>query len=139
MPVRLTNIENLQQIEAVVSGPDNANRLFIVTGVAPANLSALHNQTQKETFTFLIGPILTRRQFVKAIATASLNRVFLFAPSAPTSISNSWLVSFVDADWDDESGQVEVRFEVSVSSGPNTTSTVTGVSFQATILAEIGS
>jgi hypothetical protein len=139
MPVKLTNIENLQQIEAVVSGPDNADRLFIVTGVAPANLTAFNNQTQKETFTFLIGPILTRRQFVKAIATASLNRVFLFASSAPTSINNSWLVNFVDADWDDESGQVEVRVEVSVTTGPNTSAFVTGVGFQATILAEIGS
>jgi hypothetical protein len=77
MPIKLTNIENLQQIEAVASGPDNANRLFVITGVAPATLSAFNNQTTKETFTFLIGPVLTRRQFVKAIATASVNRVFL--------------------------------------------------------------
>ncbi len=137
MPIRLTNVENLQQIQAVVSGPDNANRLFVITGIAPVSVGAFNNQTQKETFTFLIGPILTRRQFVNAIATASLNRVNLFTSSAPTSINNSWFVNFADADWDDESGQVEVRVEVSVASGPNTSASVTGVGFQATILAEL--
>ncbi|HEY7535526.1 MAG TPA: hypothetical protein VH878_06230 [Thermodesulfobacteriota bacterium] len=52
---------------------------------------------------------------------------------------NTWLVNFVDADWDDESGQVEVRVEVSVTSGQNSSTSVTGVGFQATILAERGS
>ncbi len=71
MPIKITNIENPQQIEAVVNGPDGANRLFIVTGIAPANVS-IFNGTRTDTFTFLIGPTLTRRQFVRAIATASL-------------------------------------------------------------------
>ena len=138
MPIKLTNIENLQQIEAVVSGPDNANRLFVVTGIAPANLS-VSNATRTETFTFLIGPTLTRRQFIRAIATASLNRIGLSTSGGGPGvvINSNWSINFVDADWDDESGQVEVRVEVSVTSAPVTSAIVAGIGFQATILAEM--
>lgn len=76
MPVRITSLVNPQQIEAVVSGPDGANRLYALTGIAPVSVLA-SGATQTETFTFLIGPALTRSQFVKAIATASLNHVTL--------------------------------------------------------------
>ncbi len=138
MPIKITNIVNLQQIEAAVSGPDGANRLFIITGIIPTNLST--NTTIKETFTFLIGPTLTRRQFVRAIATASLNRILLFSGAAGPSIINSnWSVESVDADWDDESGQVEVRVEVLASSGGTGSTGVTSIGFHATILAEMES
>ena len=137
MPIKITNVENLQQIEAVVSGPDGANRLFVVTGIAPANLS-VSNATRTETFTFLIGPTLTRRQFIRAIATASLIRVGLTTSGGPgVGINCNWLINFVDADWDDESGQVEVRVEVTVTSAPVTSAIVAGIRFQATVLAEM--
>ena len=138
MPIKITNIVNLQQIEAAVSGPDGANRLFIITGIIPTNLST--STTIKETFTFLIGPTLTRRQFVRAIATASLNRILLFySGGGPTQINSNWSVESVDADWDDESGQVEVRVEVFASSGGTGSTGVTSIGFQATILAEMES
>jgi len=72
MAVRIpTNqIQNLQQIEAVVAGPDGANRLFTVTGQLNAGLSVFSQGAgqvqQKETFTVLIGPVLTRQQFFRA-------------------------------------------------------------------------
>ena len=139
MPIKITNIVNLQQIEAAVSGPDGANRLFIITGIIPTNLST--NTTIKETFTFLIGPTLTRRQFVRAIATASLNRIFLFysGGGGSTQINSNWSVESVDADWDDESGQVEVRVEVLVITGGTGSTGVTSIGFHATILAEMES
>jgi len=75
MPVRIpTNqVVNLQQIEAVVAGPDGANRLFAVTGQLDVGLNAFTpSGTQTQTFSVLIGPVLTRQQFFRAICTASL-------------------------------------------------------------------
>jgi hypothetical protein len=135
MPIKITNILNLQRIEAVVSGPDGANRLFVITGIIPTNLFT--SATIKETFTFLIGPTLTRRQFVRAITMASLNSI-QFSGGAPT--DSKWSVESVDADWDDESGQVEVRVEVlAISQGGLSSAGVISIGFQATILAEMES
>jgi hypothetical protein len=44
----------------------------------------------------------------------------------------------VDADWDDESGQVELRIEAEViCSGPNQSATINGFAFHVTILAAV--
>lgn len=129
-----TNAENQQQIEVVVSGPDGANRLFILTGIAPVFLQASNNVTQRDTFTFLVGPTLTRRQFIRATATASIVRFSFFSPA--TTGSTFWNINSVETDWDDESGQVEVRVEFSVQAHNNAVA-LTGLGYQATVLAEI--
>jgi len=125
---------NPQYIEAVVSGPDGANRLYALTGIALIQIRA-SGGTQTETFTFLIGPVLDRSQFVKAIATASLNHVVLAGQTLP--VTGTWRVTFVDADRDDESGQVEVRVEVQVSASGGNISEVEGIGYQVTILAQL--
>jgi len=135
MPIKITTLENPQQIEAVVSGPDGANRLYVLTGIAPVGVAASPGVTQTEIFTFLIGPTLTRQQFVKAIATASLSFVNLNSLSLP--VTGYWSVRSVDADWDDESGQVEVRVEVQVSASVGGIFWVRGIGYQATILAQL--
>ena len=61
-----------QVIEAVVAGPDGANRLFTVTGAADLSIQATRQQRTIETWTFLVGPTLTRSQFHRAIGTASV-------------------------------------------------------------------
>jgi hypothetical protein len=63
-----SNVLNLQTIEAVVIGPDGANRLFILTGMANASIT----RSQKKTCTVLVGPQLSRQQFYKAIGSAFL-------------------------------------------------------------------
>ena len=61
-----------QVIEAVVAGPDGANRLFTISGAANVCIEATRQQRTTETWTFLVGPPLTRLQFHRAIGTASV-------------------------------------------------------------------
>jgi hypothetical protein len=80
MPVRIApnQIQNPQQIEAIVTGPADANRLFVIDGQFDAGVFAGSQGAgfvqQKETFSVLIGPGLTRRQFCGAIATIGENK-----------------------------------------------------------------
>jgi len=56
-------IQNPQQIEAVIAGPDGANRLFIVSGQFNASVNAFSQgpfTQQTQTFTVLVGPVFTR-------------------------------------------------------------------------------
>ena len=126
-------IRNLQQMEVVVSGPDEANRLIIIDGqFDTANIAADSvNRTNKQTFSVLLGPKLTNRQFLRAIATASLART----ETSGHTMCNIW---DVDADWDDESGHVELRIEAEVgafsSSGH---ANMFAIAFHVTILAAL--
>ncbi len=141
MPVRIpTNqVVNLQQIEAIVAGPDGANRLFAVTGQLDVSLNAFSNNPtqQTQTFTVLIGPVLTRQQFFRAICTASLAKTRFRVQNPP--VEYALEVASSDADWDDESGQVELRIEASVSAngGGNNLAGINGFAFQVTILAAV--
>ena len=57
--------------------------------------------------------------------------------SAPPS-QFGWSITGIDADWDDESGQVELRVEVSLAaSGLNNRVGIAGLAFQVTILAAV--
>ncbi|MEO8577703.1 MAG: hypothetical protein ABI556_13420 [Gemmatimonadales bacterium] len=128
-----TQIQNLQQIEATVTGPDGATRLITVTGQFDTNVYWPPGSQQKETFTVLVGPVLTRRQFNQAIATASIAKASL--QLQPTQGQFNWQILDSDADWDDESGQVELRIEVAVfSSGAGNNAQIGGLAFNATIL-----
>jgi hypothetical protein len=133
-------VRNLQQIEAVVAGPDGANRLYTVTAQVGSGLTTILQasgaQVSSETFTVLVGPVFTRRQFVRAIGTSSLTGAGMNCQSSP--MSAAWHVTDADADWDDESGQVELKVSVTVSgAGLNTVAQLLGFGFQVTILAEI--
>jgi hypothetical protein len=141
MPIKIPpqSVINLQMIEAGVSGPDGANRLFTITGMADCGVSANapgpnNSATQQQTFSVLVGPQLTRRQFISAIGVASLSRFHFFNNPA----SSNFSVNAVDADWDDESGQVELRVEIEVfvagASGSGVQ--ISRFGFQVTILAE---
>ena len=147
MPTRLSpqQIENLQQLQATVTGPDGATRMFIITGILQAGLGVSGTGPpavqQTQTFTVLVGPVLSRRQFVQAVATAAVARTSVSLQA--TTIQGSFIqlsssINGVDADWDDESGQVELSIEVSVgASGVNNNATVQGLTFQVTILAAL--
>jgi len=133
-------IQNLQQVEAVVAGPEGANRLFTVTGLFSTGFGAYSRgselEPRTETFTVLIGPALTRQQFFRAISIASLVNTTLQVAQVGSTFS--WAITDVDADWDDESGQVELRVGVSaVASGANNGVTIGAIAFQVTILAAV--
>ena len=136
------NITNQQTMEVVVSGPDGANRLFITTGIANGNLSVSDNTasgtgiTQRQTFTALLEPALTAGQFRRAIATASLANVSYTDNDPAQRDSAQWRIEEAEADFDDESGKVELRFALEVRSrGVGSNARISAVAFQVTKLA----
>ena len=110
--IQSDQIQNLQQIEVVVAGPKDANRLFIIAGQFDSDLVVSsytsRARSNKEIFTALIGPVFKNKQFVRAIATASLTGTVVDypgeAPAQPMATGAAWKILGVDADWDDESG-----------------------------------
>ena len=137
--IQPSQIQNIQQIEAVVAGPDDADRLFIIDGQFLYNVNAYSSGqafVSKETFTVLVGPVFTRRQFVRANATASFTQTVLNINTLPQ--STAWQMLGVDADWDDESGQVELRIEAQVNVfGSQNQASILGFGFHVTILAAV--
>jgi len=134
MPTANTTGE--QVLEAVVAGPDGANRLYTVTGAAGVAINVSGGQQQTQTWTFLVGPTFARGQFYRAIGTASVSSQSAILQT--TSGNFVLAVSSVEADWDDESGRVEVRVEVYLSSstgGPQLG--VNQLRYWVTILAQI--
>jgi len=138
MPVTIqpSQIQNLQQMQVGVAGPEDANQLFIIDGQFDSNLGVSASgpglMTAKEAFSVLVGPALSRKQFVKANATASIAKTHCSGGMA------NWSITNVDADWDDESGQVELRIEAQVGVyGPNQGANILGFLFHVTILAAV--
>ena len=126
-------IKNLQQMEVVVSGPGEANRLIIIDGqFDTGDITADSvNRTNKQTFSVLLGPKLTNRQFLRAIATASFART----ETSGHTMCNIW---DVDADWDDESGYVELRIEAEVGAfSSRGHASMFAIAFHVTILAAL--
>jgi hypothetical protein len=132
MPV--TNAIGEQVIEAVVGGPEGANRLFTVTGVADLCIQATRQQRSTETWTFLVGPTLTRSQFHRAIGTASVASQIVSVQTAPREFTIN--VHSVEADWDDEDQRVRVRVEIGLISNGATVE-ITQIRYWAAILAEM--
>jgi hypothetical protein len=140
MAIRIVQIQNVQQLDVLVAGPDEANHLFIIHGQFDASLTIGGQGTNfasaKEIFSVLLGPKLTNRQFVRAIATASIVKSQL--GNIKTGGFAAWHIVDADADWDDESGQVELRIEAQVDCiGTNQNVTINGLAFQVTILAAL--
>ena len=85
-----TNTIGEQVLEAVVTGPDGANRLLTCTGIANVQMSLTRTQEQTtETWTFLVGPTLPRPQFYRAIGTASVSLQTVDIQGAPAGFTVS--------------------------------------------------
>ena len=141
MAIKIAQIQNLQQLDVLVAGPDDANHLFIIDGQFDTSLAVgsqgANLAVAKETFAILVGPKLTNRQFVRAIATASIVKTQITKTGSGGFAAN-WNVIDIDADWDDESGQVELRIESEVNcSGSNPSASINGFAFHVTILAAL--
>ncbi len=74
-------IENPQQLTAVVAGPDSTNRLFILDGQLVVGIAAVASGVTVETFSVLLGPVLTRQQFAQATGGLRRSRVSRSAAS----------------------------------------------------------
>ena len=121
---------NAQQMEVAVNGPDGATHLILCTGIAGLD------SVNQETYTFLVGPQISRRQFVGAIATGALSTIQTNNKNSTEDNVRTELEAnliSIDAHYDDESGQVKVRAEVSSSQVMKKLS----ISYNVNILAEL--
>jgi hypothetical protein len=121
---------NAQQMEVAVNGPDGATHLILCTGVADLG------SVSQETYTFLVGPQLSRRQFVGAIVSGALSTIKAHNINCIGDHAHLELganLVLIDANYDDESGQVKVSAEVSSS----TPMTKLAISYNVSILAEL--
>jgi len=120
-------------IEAAVAGPDEANRLFSITGTANVSIS-VSGRDRTETWTFLVGPVFTRGQLYRAIGTASVSSQSANVQTAPAIFQLQ--INSVEADWDDESGRVEVRVEVFATASASMSMSISQLRYWVTILAQ---
>jgi hypothetical protein len=121
-------------IEAVVAGPDGANRFFTVTGATNVCIQATRQQHTTETWTFLVGPTLTRLQFHRAIGTASVASQIVSVQTPPREFTVN--IHSVEADWDDENQRVRVRVEIGlISNGASVE--ITQIRYWVAILAQM--
>jgi hypothetical protein len=133
MPETTTSGEQI--LEAVVAGPDGANRLFNVTGAANLEVSASGDRDPiNPTWTFLVGPTLTHEQFHRAIASASVASQGVSKRGVPSDYIVQ--INSVEANWDDESERVEVRVELFISSNRASVN-ITQLRYWVAILAKI--
>ena len=97
------DLVDVRQMEVVVNGPDGANHLILCTGTA--NLGTVH----RDTYTFLVGPRLIRRQFVGVIASAALS---MLQSHDRATLGVGACLGSIDAAYDDDTGQIKVQAEV---------------------------
>lgn len=117
-------------MEVGVNGPDGATHLILCTGVVDLNFSS------HETYTFFVGPQILRRQFVGAIASVAISTIHVYdkTPAGDdVDVELGANVVLIDASFDDESGQVKVKAEVSSSIAM----TKLAISYNVSILAEL--
>lgn len=112
---------NSQQLEVAVNGPDGATHLILCTGVV--ELDPLPHGT----YTFFVGPHLSRRQYVGVIASGALSSI----QGAEEGLQANLVL--IDAFYDEMCSQVRVRTEVSSSIAM----TKLAISYQVSILAEL--
>jgi hypothetical protein len=124
------DLVNVSQMEVAVNGPDGATHLVLCTGIA--NLGTMY----RDTYTFLVGPHLLRRQFVAAIASGAVSTIQAhdnrFSAHNVHQHFNASLI-MIAAAYDAEACQVKVRAEV--SSAPAVS--IMAISFLVSILAEL--
>lgn len=132
MSIHLENKDliNTQQLEVAVNGPDGATHLILCTGLAELSFA------ENEIYTFCTGPKLSRRQFVGAIASGALATIQAHKNESDvveTVIGLRAKIVTINANYDDESGQVKVWAEVLSSAGM----TGLAISYNVSILAEL--
>jgi hypothetical protein len=127
-----SQLVNAQVVEIWVTGPEGANRLFLCSGLANVQWTGWQSgQQQRDSFTFLVGPVFARQEVVRATCAAGITGFNItgnaFSQGYAT-ILNS------DADWDDESGKVQVKIDVE-GYGPYG---IRGFDYNVMILAQQG-
>src|SRR3954452_3001619 len=123
-----------QGIEAVIGGTEGAKRLITISESANVCIEATRQQRTTETWTFLVGPPLTRLQFHRAIGTASVASQIVSVQNTPREFTVN--IHSVEADWDDENQKVNVRVEIGIIAN-GATVTITQIRYWVAILAQM--
>lgn len=110
MAVALHHIETPQQMEVDVSGPADANKLFIFTGIAVFTFKGTGQAWKGDTLTFEVGPQFTANQFKSAVVTASLASI----ANAGHAINAGWSVNSAEAVRSSSSGKTKLTFNLAV-------------------------
>ncbi len=147
MPVEINADQvRIQQLEVDVNGPDDVNKMFIINGQAAISLNAQtysnsQNQTRDETFKIKLDPHIKNTEFRRAIGNAHFNSITLYDSEDTTQYAHenvNWQISDVDADYDDESEQVELRVSVHIAAnGESTGISAQNIGFSVTTLASM--
>ena len=140
MPTNVSPIE-LQNMQVGINGPDGANTLFISAGKAQiyANVSTAQQQQLQQSFSYFINldPKLTRSQFVRSIAVCGISNVRLSHAGASTYWNANWAMGSVRSIWDDDTGNIQLLFDVSLFSANALNITTVEVAFQVMTLAQM--
>jgi len=110
MAVNLEGIENPQEMEVVVGGPNDANRLFIYTGTAIFSLKGTGEDWLHDSISFEVGRAFTSTQFVKAVAAASLASI----SNLGHAVNAGWAVDRVETDRSSSSGKTKLTISLAV-------------------------
>ena len=130
-----SQLVNPQEIRATVTGPGTANTLVILDGqfTVPANQLA---SSWRETYLLTIGPVFSLQQFVKASANAQVVSWRILQHHAQENIFHVYVAN-VDADWDDESGNVELTVEAGANAAAGAVGQILAISYHITVLAAL--
>jgi hypothetical protein len=138
-----SQLVNAQQVEIVVAGPGDVNRLYVCKGLAQGQVAAQvggqQSVSQSDTWQFEVGPALDVGQFRRAIATVALAGL---SESQPAGASATWTVQSVIADFDDDAGKVRVSATNQIFvSNPTANSfefaTISALAYDVTVLAAL--
>jgi hypothetical protein len=97
-------------------------------------IEATRQQRTTETWTFLVGPPLTRFQFHRAIGTVSVALQIASVQNTPREFTVN--IHSVEADWDDENQRVNMRIGIGLIT-TGATVTITQIRYWLAILAQM--
>ena len=138
-----SQLVNAQEVEVVVDGPGDVNRLYLCKGAAQGTTSVSAGPTQSDsaidTWQFHVGPQLDASKFRRAIATLSFAGL---QESDPGAAYLSYYLQAFGADFDDDNGKVQVNVTSSLqmyNPTPSTwaSTTITQLTYDVTILAAV--
>lgn len=104
-------VDNAQELEAVVSGPSGANRLFIYTGVAGFAFKGTSGSWLRDFIDFELGRVFSPGQVLRVVATGSLNSI----RNDQTAVNAGWAVDRLIARWDSVEQRIKLRADLAVS------------------------
>lgn len=126
MVQKLSHIEVVRQFETPVGAFPSVSRFITIVGFMP-EVHVAGGEPHAETYTCLVGPALQEYEFMGASCLPSIARL-----ETSTLDVAQCAIDSSDAEWDEESGRVELRVQVSAAGG----ACKLQILFSVTVLAE---